>query len=91
MNYYLLAKKIHRLLILFITVLGLIMVSTGLMMRYPVLFDWFSFDPVTIRRIHNTLSTYFAIVLILMMITGLCMYFILLSKRSPQSKSPPTN
>ncbi len=91
MNYYLLAKKIHRLLILFITTLGLSMASTGLAMKYPVLFDWFSLDPVTIRWIHSTLSTYFAIVLFLMMITGLCMYFILRAKGKFQSKPPPAN
>lgn len=89
MNIYLLAKKIHRLLILFVTILGLAMVSTGLMMKYPVLFDWFLLDPGTIRWIHSTLSTYFAIVLLSMMVTGLAMYFVLKARRSSQSKSPP--
>ena len=91
MNFYLLTKKIHRLLILFITILGLIMVLTGLMMKYPALFNVLPFDPSTIRTLHNTLSIYFAIVLLLMMITGLCMYFILRAKGKLQSKPPLTN
>jgi uncharacterized iron-regulated membrane protein len=68
---YLFSKKIHRLLALIIAVMALIMMITGLNMKY----GWFFLDPLFARHLHNTFSIYFAVVLLLMMLAGLVMFF----------------
>lgn len=64
MNYYLLARQIHRLLVLIVTAIFLVMATTGLLIRFPLA-----------RFIHGNLSTIFVIVLGLMAVSGLTMYF----------------
>lgn len=64
-------RKIHRLFVLLMLVVGFLMMSTGFTMKYPELSP---FDPDQARLLHNTLSSYFAIVLAVMMLTGLVMY-----------------
>ena len=66
-NLYLLAKKIHRVLVLIILVTGIFMMVTGVCMY---LGQYFTIDPLLIRYLHNKLSILFAIVLGVMMITG---------------------
>lgn len=71
---YLLAKKIHRFLVLIITAAIVIMSLTGVMMKY----SWvpFGMNLAKARYVHNQLSVVFTIVLALMAITGIAMYLI---------------
>lgn len=78
---YLLAKKIHRFLVLIITALAFVMAGTGAMMG----FSWapFGMNLAKARYVHNQLSVVFTIVLALMVITGIAMYLLpyLIGKR----------
>ncbi|OGV96359.1 hypothetical protein A2W24_04470 [Microgenomates group bacterium RBG_16_45_19] len=70
---YLKAKKLHRFLALLIVVLALIMMVTGSIMKFPLLFPFV--DPLAARRLHNTLSPFFSLALFFMAASGLTMYF----------------
>ena len=72
-KYYLFAKKVHRILVLIITVISLLMALTGLILKYPAL-NLNLFDLGLIRYLHNQLSPLFGIVLFAMIITGIWMY-----------------
>jgi len=69
-SYY--ARKIHRLLMLFIVVLGLVQMVTGMSMKYPGMIPFM--DSTAARLLHNQTATYFSFVFGLQMITGLVMY-----------------
>ncbi len=71
---YLLAKKIHRMLVLMITFLSLLMGATGLMLKYPTLNFFGLIDLGLARYLHNQLSPLFGIGLTLMITTGVWMY-----------------
>jgi len=73
-KYYLFAKKVHRILVLIITVISLLMALTGSILKYPIL-SFNLFDLNLIRYLHNQLSPFFGIVLTFMIITGIWMYF----------------
>lgn len=79
-NIYLLAKKIHRLLVLIITTLGLLMTISGIILKYGI--TTLNLDLGLIRYLHSQLSVLFTIVLILMTISGIILYlFPILKKR----------
>ena len=82
-NLYVLSRKIHRILVLIISVIGLLMAGTGIMLKYTFISERLTFiDLGLIRFLHNNLSPYFAIVFFAMFITGLFMYlFPLLQKK----------
>lgn len=96
-NTYTFSRKIHRILVLIIMVLGLTMAVTGMLLKYT----WITSDYLTgidltqVRSLHNALSTYFGIVLVLMIITGIWMYFYpplkkaLSANATPPDKKPP--
>jgi hypothetical protein len=71
-----LARKVHRILVWFITILGLVMMATGLSMHeaeegttlIPIL------DQGFLRTTHNSLSSLFSLILGLMILTGFYMY-----------------
>ncbi len=73
---FLIARKIHRLLVLIITALMLVMAGTGVVMRYPAFFleKFPKLNAGQLRFVHNKISTYFSVILALMVITGLYMY-----------------
>jgi len=72
---YLFSKKIHRVLVLIITVIGVIMSITGVLLKYTFISTKFSFiDLGLVRFIHNSLSPFFVIIFFGMMITGIIMY-----------------
>ncbi len=82
---YLLAKKIHRFLVLIITAIMAIIIWTGMMMKY----SWapFGMNLAKARYVHNQLSVIFTIVLALMAITGVAMYLVpFLIKRKEASE-----
>jgi len=82
-NIYLFAKKIHRLLVWAVVIFGLLMMGTGLILKYPKFGEVLGLDWEPVRYLHNQLSTYFAIVLAIMILTGLVMYiYPLLKQRS---------
>lgn len=85
---YLKAKKLHRFLVVIIVTLGLIMMVTGMTMKYPQLLPFI--DPLAARHLHNLVSPYFALTLTLMAATGLTMYlypYYLKHKRTPKPPS----
>lgn len=70
-----LARKIHRLFVLLTSVIVLIMATTGIILKYPIVFSNLSFvDIGLIRFLHNSLSPYFAFILLVMVVTGLILY-----------------
>ncbi len=69
-NYYMLSKKVHRIFVLIIIVLGAIMAVTGLDLKYPIVQD-----NGVLRFVHNNLSPFFTIVLAIMALTGAYLYF----------------
>lgn len=75
MNYYLLFRKVHRLLVLVMTVSISIMAFTGILLKYPKITSVLPFNLAIIRTLHSTASPLFTIVLVLMMISGVVMYF----------------
>lgn len=72
MQNYAFFRKIHRLLVLVMTVATLVMAITGLMMKYPSLGG----NAVLMRTIHNQMSVFFTIILLLMAFSGLMMYLL---------------
>lgn len=72
---YLWAKKNHRFLVPIVIFLSLIMLTTGVMMKYEQALQKFSSINFTlVRSFHSNTSTYFSIVLTAMLITGTYMY-----------------
>lgn len=79
---YLLAKSIHRLLVVLIVGLGLIMSFTGTVMKFPNLSEFMGVDLVSMRSLHNFISAYFVVIFLLMMFTGVYLFlFPYLKKR----------
>lgn len=72
---YLLSKKIHRILVLIISVIGILMAITGIILKYTFIATKFTFvDLGSVRFVHNNLSPVFSIVFLGMLATGLIMY-----------------
>ena len=67
---YILSRKIHRLMVIIIVALSLVMMVTGLNMKY----GWFFLNYSFAREIHGILGPYFAIALTINIITGFYMY-----------------
>ena len=82
----LLSRKTHRLLVVVVVTLGLIMMITGAVMKYPDLVTFIY--PFAARQLHGFVCTFFFIVLFVMMATGGFLYLFpwftkQLSKRTP--------
>jgi len=73
-NIYTLSRKVHRFLVVIITVLILIMSVTGTFLKYYNFADSIGVDLELARKVHNVVSLYFTLALVLMLITGLVMY-----------------
>ena len=89
------ARKIHRLFVLIVTILGLFMMITGVIMKYPGFFMTLfpSADLSFSVTIHTNISTYFVLALLVMMITGLYLYLYpwiqkRISSRKPSGPAP---
>lgn len=79
---YLLSKQIHNLLVIFISVIGLSMAATGIVLKFPVIVKIIPLiDYESARKIHNQLSTFFGITFVLMAVTGIIMYLFLHKKK----------
>lgn len=70
-RFYIFAKKIHRLLVVFILMTGIVMAITGLCMYSG---NYLSFDPLAVRTLHGQLSIVFVGILGLMATTGLYLF-----------------
>ncbi|EKE14875.1 MAG: hypothetical protein ACD_12C00259G0005 [uncultured bacterium] len=82
-NLFLFSKKIHRFLVIFIAIIGIIMSVTGILLKYTFIAAKFTFiDLELIRFIHNNLSPIFALVFLGMLITGLIMYIFPLIRKN---------
>lgn len=79
---YILARKIHRLMVIVISVLSLVMMVTGLNMKY----GWFFIDAGVSQEIHGILSPYFAVVLAANIITGFYMYLYIQPRKGNVNK-----
>ncbi|MEK7611565.1 MAG: hypothetical protein AAB486_04315 [Patescibacteria group bacterium] len=70
-KYYLLARKIHRYLVIIMIVLSLIMAGTGILLKYSFISAKLTFiDLGLVRFLHNNLSPFFSFILFLMAVTG---------------------
>lgn len=82
---YFWSKKLHKLAMWFVAVLGTVMASGGLMLHRELEGEWIPsmIDTMFIRYWHNKLSTPFAFFLMIMIVTGLLMWGIpkLLSRK----------
>ncbi len=86
---YLWCKKIHRIFVVLIFILGVIMSSSGYMMHENV---YFLLPASQIRTLHNTFSTLFAIILGIMSLTGLYLYvFPFFPVKKPDPPKPSVN
>lgn len=82
-NLYILSRKIHRILVLIISVIGILMAITGILLKYTFIATKLTFiDLGLIRFIHNNLSPFFAVVFLGMLITGLIMYIFPLIRKN---------
>lgn len=81
---YLASRKIHRLLVVFVTVLGLVMAGTGTVMRFPSLLPQ---GVGAMVEIHETVSVFFAAILVLQIITGLVLYVFPLIRKPKKGQS----
>lgn len=83
---YFWSKKIHRLTMWLVTVLGIGMASGGLLLHRELEGEWIPefINTLTIRYWHNKLASPFALVLAIMIGTGILMWGIpkILSKRT---------
>ena len=84
-HWFLITKKIHRLLVVVILVTGICMIYTGLSMWSGTSFI---LDPQSVRYLHNKLSLLFTFILGAMMITGT---YLFLFPYLPIKKFPPIN
>jgi Na+/alanine symporter len=74
-NLYVLSRKIHRILVIIITIAGFLMAFTGILLKYPYIAGKLNFLNLgQIRYLHNNLSPIFTILFFLMGITGIIMY-----------------
>ncbi|MEW6611011.1 MAG: hypothetical protein AB1352_05345 [Patescibacteria group bacterium] len=93
MNTYLATKKIHRLLVLVISLFILIMAGTGVLLKYSIFVanNLRFIDLGMIRYLHNQLSPWFALILFSMALTGLYMYFypFMRRKKGQDTAVPP--
>lgn len=90
-NIYQLAKAVHRVLVLVVTVLLIVMAGTGLLMKYPAFASRYVgvLDVGLVRFIHNQLSVAFTAVLVLMALSGLVMYvYPLYARRRNRAAAP---
>lgn len=73
---YAFCRRLHRLLVVIMLSLGLSMIGSGLLLKYPVaaarLFR--GIDLALIRFLHNQLSVIFTVVLICMSLTGIVLF-----------------
>ncbi len=82
----LIARKIHRLCVALIVLLGIPMTATGLTMRYPTL------SPLNWRQarlLHGQLSTIFGAIFLIMMITGIVLYLTPWIVKLTRKPTPP--
>jgi len=70
------ARKIHRYLVILISVIGLVMMVTGYKMKQAtegvVVLPFIDYHAA--RVLHNQLSTLFAVILGIMMLTGIFLF-----------------
>lgn len=65
---YVWSRKIHRIALFFVVVLGLLQMITGIMMKLNL------GDIVSARVVHNANSIFFSVAFFVQMMTGLYMY-----------------
>jgi hypothetical protein len=82
-----LSRKIHRLMVWLMLIIGGTMMVTGLVNLYPNIL-WF-IPPGTSIWLHVTFAPYFAIILALQMLTGSIIYFYPKLQRWFRKPSPP--
>ncbi len=85
---YLWCKKIHRYLVLIMTILGLLMGATGYMMHENT---YILLPAGQVRTLHNNFSITFAVVLGIMTITGLYLFIFPYLKAKQPPQPPLTN
>jgi hypothetical protein len=80
------SRKIHRISLWFITGLGLIQASTGIIMEYPSVFSFIPLAPTL--QLHMSNGIFFVVAFLVSMVTGLLMYFIPIVIKKKQPATP---
>ncbi len=86
LSYY--SRKIHRLSLWFVVILGLVQMVTGLTMKYPEAFPFF--DQPSVRLLHFQTAGYFALAFGIQMLTGIIMYITPWLLKTFRKSPPPT-
>jgi thiosulfate reductase cytochrome b subunit len=84
-SYY--SRRVHRVVMLFVIVLGLIQMATGTVMKYPQLFPFV--DQTSVRVLHFDVATYFSIAFVIQIVTGVIMYMSPKLIKALRKPSPP--
>ncbi len=87
MNTYLISKLIHRWLVGLLTILGIIVAVTGLILEEKDSSTWLGIDMTLIRQLHAELAQYLAYLLFAMILTGLVLYFFPYYQKSKIAKN----
>lgn len=69
------ARKIHTYMVIPIVILGVIMVFSGLLLKFSIPLSFLHIDFYLVRQIHSFASVFFSIVFTISMITGSFMYY----------------
>jgi len=85
LSYY--SRRVHRVVMLFVIVLGLIQMATGTAMKYPQLFPFV--DQSAVRLLHFDVATYFSIAFVIQIVTGIIMYIAPKLIKALRKPSPP--
>jgi len=89
-QFYLWSKKIHRILVLLILILGILMIGTGYMMHEGA---YILLPAIQIRYIHDSFSILFSVILGIMALTGTYLFlfpYLPVKKQIPQPTPPKT-
>lgn len=88
LSYY--SRRLHRLTLWFVVVLGLVQMVTGLALKYPQLTF---FNQGSVRLLHFQTASWFTIAFGIQLITGMVMYFIpmiIKYKQKKRAANPPS-
>lgn len=83
---YIWSRKIHRFMVIINVTLSLVMLITGLNMKY----GWFFMGRRLANNLHDLVSPYFAIALTVNLITGFYMYLYTQPRKGNGDSKPVT-
>jgi cytochrome b subunit of formate dehydrogenase len=85
-NWYLISKRIHRIIVFPLVILMLIMSLSGMVLKFPRVLG-FAVNPSFASYVHNQVSVFFSALLFGMAITGLVLYLYPIIKKRQSNGS----